>query len=744
MIRKLVSVAIVFSYCSENLTAQVNEVGTKRLFDRYYQIIDAPASPEKWDAWRLELRNWKDSLLSGLQYEGENYRKSEYKWASKAYSTFFLMANDRALYDNDWNYTIQNCLKKYEEGYGGVDMVLLWPTYPQLGFDNRSQFDFYRNLPGGTAGLKKLCRELHQMGKKLLIAYNPWDNIARNEGKSDEDELIKLLKEIEADGIFLDTISIVDGFFEKLQAARPGAVFQSEIATSPDLLNQVHQSWLEIAWSGKYKDLEFTEVPSVVRNRWLEQRHLLYRLSRWSHEQSSLIQNAWVNGCGVIIWGNVFGTVNEMNPRDRSLIHAMLPILRRYSNFFTEGVWTPLYPITLNRVYASQWLLENKKLWTIINRQEQVASGKLFEEEFVKGTRYFDLIAGGEAHTVVENGRIRVNAELRPKAIGCILSIPENELTADFYEFLEQEAAINRKADFNHTYHLPNHILKPVHSTKSYSKSNLPKGMVSIPVSPDSIKMKFTFRQRECGFYSMDGVVDNSYGQVLNEIQTGTVTSKLTPFAMDETLVTNAQFEMFLKTTGYKPKHPANFLRHWINNIPPSPLTSPRLRQAKKLRRASPPKSQENFPVIWITLDDARAYAQWIGKRLPTEAEWQWAAQNGIQENLYPWGNKYDSTLCNHGQTLGTTAVTQFGKGRSKLGLYDMSGNVWQLTESERTDGHNSYCILRGGAWYTNPASHWYADQGPQKTNFGAKYLLTWPGSDRCGTVGFRCVVDVR
>ncbi|NBB21962.1 hypothetical protein GVN20_21565 [Runella sp. CRIBMP] len=57
---------------------------------------------------------------------------------------------------------------------------------------------------------------------------------------------------------------------------------------------------------------------------------------------------------------------------------------------------------------------------------------------------------------------------------------------------------------------------------------------------------------------------------------------------------------------------------------------------------------------------------------------------------------------------------TQFEKGKIPLGLYDMSSNLWQLTESERTDGYNNYCILRGGAWYVNCASEWYANQGAQ------------------------------
>lgn len=695
-----------------------------KITDKYYQLIEAPSAPEKWDAWRKEMRTWKDSTLKFLNYKGENYQKQEYKWAASAYSTFFLMANDKNLYDKNGNFDIKNCLKKYEENYGGVDVVVLWPTYPQLGFDNRAQYFFYRNLPGGVTGLKKLVAELHQMGKKLMIAYNPWDNIARNQGKTDEDELLELLKETGADGVYLDTISNVDGFFQTMQKSNPGAIFQSEIPIRPEVLNQVHQSWLEVGWSERYKNLEFEEVPPLVRNRWLEQRHTIYRLSRFSHEQSTVIQNAWINGCGVVLWENVFGTVNELNPRDRSLLRSMLPIQRTFSTFFTEGEWFPLFPTKLNRVYASQWQLGNKKLWSIINRQEQWAMGKLLEETERKGIKYIDLISGKEAKTTVENGKVSVFVELNPKAIGGILALPEGELTPELNFFLKKQAAIHQKANFRTDYQLPQHILKPVIPTKKYAKTTLPKGMKIIPVPSDSATMTFSFRQREGGFYPLGNFVDYAYSQDRNELIKGNVTLKLRPFAMDETVVTNAQFAHFLKVSNYKPTHSENFLKHWVNN--------------------APLQGQENHPVIWIALDDARAFARWAGKRLPTEAEWQWAAQNGAQATAYPWGNTYDSTLVNTGQWKSTTSVTQFEKGKTQVGLYDMSGNVWQLTESERTDGYNNYCILRGGAWYVNRASEWYADQGAQTTSFGAKYLLTWSGLDRSSTVGFRCVVDIQ
>ncbi|QHW00354.1 formylglycine-generating enzyme family protein [Spirosoma endbachense] len=701
-----------------------NAFGQNRnaLAEKYYQLIETPTSPEKWDAWRSELRAWKDSTRRFLNFNGENYQKSEYKWASSAYSTFFLMASETTLYDKNGTYAIRNCLRKYEDSYGGVDVVVLWPTYPQLGFDNRTQYSFYRNLPGGVAGLKQVCNELHQLGKKLMIAYNPWDNIARNQGKTDEDELLDLLTETGADGVYLDTISNFDGFFQKMQKANAGAVFQSEIPIRPDVLNQVHQSWLEVGWNEKYKNLEFGEVPLLVRNRWLEQRHMIYRLSRFSHEQSTLLQNAWINGCGIVIWENVFGTVNEVNPRDRSLLRAMLPIQRRYTQFFTEGSWTPLFPIQLNRVFASRWQLGKSILWTLVNRQEQWTTGKLFEQDDVPGVRYFDLIAGKELKPGRANGKVSLYADYGPKDIGCILAVAESDLTDDLIAFLKKQADTHKRANYSTAFHLAKPRLKPGITTPAYAKNKLPKGMESIPVSRDSVHMMFSFRQRECGFYPIRNFVDYAYSQARNEITTGEVTVKLRPFAMDETLVTNAQFAQFLKASQYQPRHRENFLRHWVNN--------------------APPVGQENHPVVWVALDDARAYAKWAGKRLPTEAEWQWAAQNGPAQTRYPWGNAFDSTVVNTGQWTGATPVNRFDKGRTKQGLYDMSGNVWQLTESERTDGYNRFCILRGGAWYVNRASEWYADQGAQDTSFGAKYLLTWAGLDRCATVGFRCVVD--
>ena len=87
--------------------------------------------------------------------------------------------------------------------------------------------------------------------------------------------------------------------------------------------------------------------------------------------------------------------------------------------------------------------------------------------------------------------------------------------------------------------------------------------------------------------------------------------------------------------------------------------------------------------------------------------------------------------------------MTAFPQGRSPFGCYDMCGNVWQWTESQRSDGRTRFCIIRGGSFYRARGSDWYMDGGPQPCAFAAKFLLTWPGLDRCATIGFRSVVDL-
>ena len=142
-------------------------------------------------------------------------------------------------------------------------------------------------------------------------------------------------------------------------------------------------------------------------------------------------------------------------------------------------------------------------------------------------------------------------------------------------------------------------------------------------------------------------------------------------FYMDETEVTNAQFMEFLIENPPWQKgrvderfaH-ANYLRHWRGN--------------------SYPSGKGNYPVVYVSWYAAMAYAEWAEKRLPTEAEWEYAARGGLSGKKYPNGNTITPRDANYGANIGgTTVVGRYPP--NGYGLFDMAGNVWEwcLDESD-------------------------------------------------------------
>ena len=131
-----------------------------------------------------------------------------------------------------------------------------------------------------------------------------------------------------------------------------------------------------------------------------------------------------------------------------------------------------------------------------------------------------------------------------------------------------------------------------------------------------------------------------------------------------------------------------------------------------------------NHPVCGVSWYEAQAYSRFVGKRLPTEAEWEkaasWNAQTG-EKQLYPWGNfQLSIEECNHNAIIGqTTPVNSYPQGKSPYGCYDMLGNVWEWTNSwfEGYEGFEPYPyqgysqvyfdrqhrVLKGGSWATRP-----------------------------------------
>ena len=275
------------------------------------------------------------------------------------------------------------------------------------------------------------------------------------------------------------------------------------------------------------------------------------------------------------------------------------------------------------------------------------------------------------------------------------------DLGGDFKNFLRRQEEAHRDDTVDTT---RPRIETRLVSIKPAPRSIVPAGMVEIP--PKSIELTTQMRVRECGFYQSTPPPEidlgDSYGFRVYSFRRAITLAR---FGIDETLVTNAAYAAFLRSGKYKPRHSESFLKHWEDG--------------------APPPGKEDHPVVYVDLDDARAYAHWAGKRLPAEEEWQYAAQ-GSDGRKYPWGNVLQPGCCNPAASEGTTPVKYFPAGRSPFGCYDMCGNVWEWTESERTDGHTRFCVLRGGSFYQAAGSGWCLDGGPRPADFAEKFLLTF------------------
>jgi sulfatase modifying factor 1 len=168
-----------------------------------------------------------------------------------------------------------------------------------------------------------------------------------------------------------------------------------------------------------------------------------------------------------------------------------------------------------------------------------------------------------------------------------------------------------------------------------------------------------------------------------------------------------------------RPRHRVVLADYWIDRHPVTNGQFAAFAQESgfagaEWRKAFAP-GKEDHPVVFVSWDDARAYAEWCGKRLPTEAEWEKAAR-GSDGRRYPWGDRWDGTRCNV-SGRGTTPVDTHSEGASPFGCLDMAGNVQEWVfdwydpayynaspESAPTGPETGVSrVLRGGSWYDAP-----------------------------------------
>ncbi len=683
------------------------------------RFIPAPENPTDWPQWREDLSQWRSSYrnLTGFKAQYPNWIKGQYVQA-------LVMLWDEELWNANDGWRVDQLLDRADAVYGGWDHVVLWNNYPLSGVDRRNQFDYFNDLPGGLDGLKDCVAAFHRRGVHVMLDHKPWvpgipdgfDNANRS--------LAYIVDYCNMDGVYLDCGSHPKADLKQyIEALGPDKIFAAE-ATTP--LEHIH--YQPMSWAQFVND---SDAPGIMRNHWLERDFILYETRRYYHHPMRELQRAWLGGGGHVVWENVFGYWASYSQRYCSWLRLCSAAQRKFVDLFSGENWEPLLGSSPDAgIYASKYWDAQRTLYPICNRSGADYNGELLRIPLDENQIIVDVISGQTLSCETSASDCIISGSISEDGIAGILITDQKHFTSDVQQFIQEQAELIAKADFtfvawegeHRCTDLPHQLLSQA-SGPAYAEA--PEQMRAVPAFSGTHKQRY--RMRECGFIAGHETELHVYDAFENECVDESQVE--TPdLWVDYLPVTNADFKIFLEASHYEPENPTHFLRHWHNGRIPIGM--------------------EDHPVVYVSLNDARAYAKWAGKRLPTDAEWQRACL-GDRSYQFPWGNEFalqlghsGKRLFNDGRQGGTTPVTKYQDGISAYGCLDMIGNTWEWTESERSDGHTRYCLLKGGCWYGAEGSFWLFDGGPRGGDWAAKLILMHDGWDRCATIGFRCVAE--
>jgi iron(II)-dependent oxidoreductase len=735
---------------------------------RRFETILYPGGSVSYDCYQdsydggwqngLRVMFQQHKLFDANPFDSSMYARKDLEWFRKAYVMHLIMAWDKFYYDSG-RISLDRFNKRGKELYGGDDVIGIWPTWPTLGLDQRNQFDMYRDLPGGNAGLKKAFAVA---GPKLFLAYNPWDESTRKERHLSG--LKDLLRETNADGVVLDTRGESS---KELQAAadsvKPGVIMYSEGMAVPKDMQYIV--------SGRVHNALYY-VPMLNLNKFIKPDFAIFRVAELYKEKIRReFSLSLFNGYGTEL--NIFapGQPSWVTEQYRYLGRTSM-VLRQNSANFHSGIYTPLVPVNRDSVWVNEWSTGKKTIWTIYSVVPSGVKDAEFRIEEKNGTHLVDIwhhkeLSGAYANTDAFNmadlgtnneGAVDVVAQF-PELIKAHLNGDELNVDAKDGDILiwaglpeygkepfrmkagqrrfsvtslfgryEGDIVIqlmknDELVDERVLTITPGTARRVSRVVKTGAASSVPEGMVKIPEG------RFLFR------------VTNGDAFIPYPVQDLDSGFSMPAYYMDKYPVTNRQFRAFLQATRYRPRDTANFLKHWSGG---------------KIRAG-----EEDHPVVYVSIEDARAYAIWAGKRLPTEVEWQYAAQTSAL-NEWPWKQTgkvtrkeqvvtetltvtelegIDRGMCNLGDGR-SYKVGSYPAGVNPNGLYDLVGSVWQITNDEYLNGSYRFIILKGGSYFKPSSSWWYVQGGPRELHYRQMLLRVSPGFERNATVGFRCMKD--
>src|SRR5215471_13894266 len=374
-------------------------------------FFSGPDQPADATAWLNGLKAWRDERRIRLRYDGSQYERPELEWTQHVFSQVQLLIWDRSFYDPEkGEYTVDKFLTETENRIGPIDAVLIWHVYPNIGVDDRNQFDLLRDLPSGIPAIRQVVQQFHSRGIRVFFPILAWDTGTRDEGEPPWIAITRLLADIGADGINFDTLESVPAQFRQASDAtgHPLAL-EPQFEPRDESLAWTNISWNDwVTWEGK----PYPFVPMVDKNRWLEPRHTVNVADRFTRDKTDSLQHAFFNGEGYAVLENLWGFWYGMNPNDAEAVLRITRIERSMADNLRSPAWEPHTPTMQPGVFASRFPTTSSTLWTLVNRNEYSMEGAQLRVAHNVGTQYFDLWHGIELQPTIQGDEANLRFDL--------------------------------------------------------------------------------------------------------------------------------------------------------------------------------------------------------------------------------------------------------------------------------------------------------------------------------------------
>ncbi|MEN8225189.1 MAG: SUMF1/EgtB/PvdO family nonheme iron enzyme [Bacteroidota bacterium] len=657
---------------------------------------------------------FQEKYLYDLEsFDNTLYERSDLSWIRHTYVAGLNFAWDNDFYHSgEHYYTLRNYLREGRELFGGYDIYALWPTWPRLGLDERNQFDLFRDLPGGLPILKHIVDEMHAQGTRFFTCFNPWDESTREEDPYRG--IAAIIEATDADGVVLDCRGKSNERLQEISdSIKPGVIMYSEgMAVVKDMPGIV---------AGRVHNAIYYSPPLNL-NKLIKPEFAIFRvLEIRDADLKRELAISFFNG-----YGNELNSMGPGRPEavrdDLRFLGKASMIMRQNSGNFHTKQWTPLIPTLKDSIWVNKWPGQESIIYTVLSFVPEGHQGPLFETLPEDDCHYVSLWRHEEIEAIQKEGSFYLPAYLeaykpshaktrREGSVECIAAFSRYLHLSDRDHQLKLSAEKGNsilvwRSDPSYEHQFMEYPLEegPVHIDGAFLAG---ENKICIQLFDGEELIDERIYRAKSGKPWLISTVKNtagSGGDADGMLVKGGAYSFVTEqndqfipypgpataadtivhsFYIDEYPVSNRQFKAFIDATSYATRDTANFLKHWKEGVYTDSLAE--------------------LPVVYITYDDAMAYASWAGKRLPTELEWQYAVHNNALR----------------------------------------TGEVWEMTNDRYDNGSHHFIIIKGGSYFKPESSWWYIQGGKQPPERQQMLLQVSPGFDRSSTVGFRCVQDI-